>query len=757
MIVNREKRIQFNPFPGVQEYKLFRADGLGKPFVEDTSGTFNGYRWTSPLAATDALGFYRLQLTPISPEALLASTVLNRLAYGPTPDELERVKSIGPQAYINEQLAPELISVGNASVVPTEWEYVTATIKGSDRSWVYIYLMSEGEGYIDDLTLVAGKTAGVGPNLLRNGDFEAPLRTNDWSAAANHRLSAITTEVKHSGNSSLKVVATSPGESDESALLQVVTPELVENQDYTISYWYLHSTNKPATVTVRLSRRDVNISSKSLPTFARLAYGTASIADLRSWYVSHAVQSKRQLLEVLTQFYDNHFTTYYEKTREYLGGRVNVAVDFEYRELKKWRDVLMNPNGTFYDLLKISVESPTMVIYLDTVTSTRTAANENYARELMELFTMGVDNGYDQKDIEEMSRAWTGWRVDKLPLGQENNPFASAVANKDTSPGYWTLRFSASNHDTTAKTMFAGKTIDVRFGAPHAGKSYELRLPARSGNAGMQDGYDIINHLANLPYTQEYLSVKLCRLFINERFMHAAYDYTDPNLTEEGKLVRDCMKTWDTPADDGRKGNLRNVLRVIFNSKLFREHGAAQQKVKNPFEFTVSTVRALRAARPNGGFTADSTGADLLAPMDRMGMDLFYREEPDGWSEYGDDWINTSAMVERMRFVQGFLKVNSAVSDPVGLLKMKLPSSQWRDAGAVVDYFFSILFPGEGKANLGLDRTAAITYLNTSDTGTAPSLFSSLDPNATSASSPYQSRVRSMVAMLMCLPRFEEQ
>ena len=203
-----------------------------------------------------------------------------------------------------------------------------------------------------------------------------------------------------------------------------------------------------------------------MPPFTRLAYGSAAITDLQAWYVLHALRSKKQLLEVLTQFLDNHFVTLQSKSEEYLngkapaGGAEALSTDFEYRDLTKWRQVLMNPNGTFYDLLKISTESPAMVIYLDTVASKKGAANENYARELMELFTMGVDNGYDQKDIEEMSRAGPAGRW-IVPAGQENNPFATPIASasRNTTPGYWTLRFNSPTtiHDTAAKTIFPAR------------------------------------------------------------------------------------------------------------------------------------------------------------------------------------------------------------------------------------------------------------------------------------------------------------
>ncbi|MCI0535144.1 MAG: DUF1800 domain-containing protein [Verrucomicrobiales bacterium] len=759
---NSRKIIRFTPFPAANEFKVLRADKVDGEYAVEAGGTFSGYDWISSISAADTLGFYKLRVTTLSEEALLTATLLNRLAYGPTPDELERVNAIGPRAYVEEQLAPEKI-VEPVDVAdragPPVWQYYTFTGTASS-ALLYVALTSAGEAYIDDVKLVVGTVAEAGSNLVRNGDFELALSTNDWMLSPNLAASRITAAASHSGKSCLHLVATSAGTTLSSSLWQTNVPGLSvgSTRRYTLSYWY-RPANDPADVIVRLAGDGVISSTSRLVSWNRLAAGSAGLRELQAWSIRHAVRSKRQLFEVLTHFFDNHFTTYTPKSQEYVLGKAkagteeSIATNFEYRELIKWRDVLLNPNGTFYDLLKISAESPAMVIYLDTVTSKNGAANENYARELMELFTMGVDNGYDQQDIEEMSRAWTGWQVDKLIPGQEDNPFARPISNPVARAGYWSLRFRGDYHDVEPKTIFPAKTIAARFGSPHAGKSYQLELPARAGESGMQDGYDIIAHLADLPYTQEYISVKLCRLFVHERFAHGVYDYTLPELSPEAALVRDCMRAWDTPAGDGRKGNVRQVVGVILNSPLLRQHAASQQKVRSPFKFVVSTVRALRAAKPDGEFTSQSGGSDLIDPMARLGMSLFNREQPDGWSEFGADWINSSSLIERMRFVQNRLHVGTYTADPVGLLELKLPAVRWSEAPTVVDYFLSILFPAEGKANLDLDRTTALTFLNTLDDGVTPSPFSELSPD----SDTYEARVRGMVAFLMGLPRFQEQ
>lgn len=785
---NRIPIVTWPPLPAIVSYRLQLSTNLAAGFDVVAAGESDPYQWAG--TGPNPQAFYRLEVQPLDDRALLTSIALNRLAYGPTPDELERVltgpAAIGPEAFIAEQVAPESIAEDLDAPLPAlDWQWVSVTGLASS-STLYIYLDTAGDLYLDDLALVAGPTPGGGANLIKNGGFESALAP-DWTVSTNLAGSTLSTEIKRSGASSLHVIATSGGSTKASSIWQTVVPALSVGQTYTLSYWYLPSTNGN-NLTVRLSGSgdypgtgiDTThslVPGRYLPgvVHAKLSSGTAQLSDLRAWHALHAVRSQRQLLQVLLQFTDNHFTTQYSKTRDYLDGQLTnqttpslIATDFEFRELVRWRQVLLDPNGTFYDLLQASAESPAMIIYLDTVTSSGGNANENYSRELVELFTMGVDNGYDQTDLEQMSRVWTGWRVAKLPPGQETNPFATPVANADNDPGYWALRFRADRHDTGAKTIFKSKKIDARFGPPHAGQSYQLNLPARTGSAGMQDGYELLRHLADLPYTQEYISVKLCRLLVHENFHHGLYDYRGSELEPESRLIKACLDAWEQPGPDGRKGNLRHVLRTLFASDLFRGHAASQQKVRTPFESVVGTIRALRAARPGGGFTADTDGYDVLTTLSRLNLRLFDRAEPDGWSEFGRDWISTAALVERMRFAQNFLIAakdplkaldfgttgDDNVSDPVALVKLKTPPAAWRDAGAVADYFLGLCFAGEGQGNLKLDRRLAVAFLDANDTG-APgsSPFLLLDPNTTA----YDRRVRGMVALLLCLPRFQEQ
>jgi uncharacterized protein (DUF1800 family) len=790
--------LRWTPYPAAQQYRVFTGTNVSNPFAETLVGTIAGNSWSANSGGSSR--FYQLHVTPLASNVLLTATVLNRLAYGPTPDDLERIVTgpnpIGPDAYIAEQLAPETISetLDDEDSTGTNWVYATAT-GTADNIRFYIYLNQAGTAYVDDVKLVRGTVPEAGTNLLLNGDFETTL-TGPWVLTANFANSVATTEVAHSGSRSLKVVAGDAGSGVGNAVYQTFATSVSSTQQYTLSYWYLadRAADPATTLTVRLSGSLTESVVSLHPVSAGSIYPlltnrTARLADLRAWHCLHAIDSKRQLLEVLTQFFENHFVTQHAKSVDYFDRYFDdfaemdrLAANLDFREVSRWRNATLNPRCTFYDLLKISAESPAMIIYLDTVDSRGSSgsiANENYARELLELFTFGVDNGYDQNDIVSMSKAWTGWSVDIVDATNIFNPFAPRSTTllpgatntaRSNLVGVWTFKFKDANHNTGSKTIFPGKTVPARFGSPWAGRSYQLSIPSRSSTNGIQDGYDVLTHLANLPFTQEYICVKLCRLFVHDDFAHG-YDFRDPNLSPEGQLVKQCMLAWET---NSPKGQLRPVLNTIFNSQLFRSHGGSLQKIKTPLEFAISAIRALRSKNSDGSFTATTDGYSISgrsrtassSPLNRMGtMMLFDRADPDGYPESGPPWISAGSLAERVRFIQTLCMTwndtakednisggNRNWVDPVALLGKKLPASALTNAGTVTDYLLGILYPAEGKANLDLYRSAAIGFLNTADDGVTVSSFSSLAPGTT-----YDTRVRGVVSMLLSFQRFQEQ
>jgi len=916
-VANGQKQINLPLVPGVDEFQVESTTDFTKPFGSAGAGLTSGYLWEQS-GASKKFEFFRVKMQKKDPAELLTATLLNRIAYGPTPDELARVKQMGPEAYLQEQLAPETIQENlpiDQVVNVTDWQYVTATGTASGQK-IYLNLTASGDVYLDDIKLVRGNVPEAGANILTNGGFESDL--SGWIVSANMTDSVVVSDMKKEGAKSLHLVAATGGENQDTSISRE-NLGLTQNQTYTLSYWYKPGTSKGVVPHIRLSGSGI-VSSPAGSIATKLASNTANLNDLTAWHILHAVQSKKQLQEVLLQFLDNHFVTQYRKSTDYFdryydeGEDAMHATNLEYRELQRWRQALQNPQVTFHDLMKISSESPAMIIYLDTVNSKGNGANianENYARELLELFGFGVDNGYDQNDITVMSRAWTGWSVRLVDPANEFNPFApqsttlrpggTNVTQIDNLEGIWAFNYRSANHNNGPKVIFPGKKVPDRFGAPYAGRDYELRLAAGGGTdwqyvtmtgtgtssslyiyltgpgdcyiddikivagavpevgvnkvpngdfeAGLagwtrsanmsasaistdikksganamhvvaseggttrgssiwrqdlgltadqpytlsfwfrpganmngnlvlrlsgngidstpgggtnsvQEGYTVLSHMADQPFTQEFISVKLCRLFVHEDFAHG-YDFTSPNLSPEGRLVRECMRAWE---DNMPKGQLRKVLEVIFNSELFRSQGGSMQKVKTPLEYTISAVRALRARLDDGTLTADTDGYSIRSPINRMGrMRLFDRDDPDGYPEGGAPWISAGTLTERLRFVQALLIQNGQngkndaagnTTDPVKLLKAKLPQTAWNDASAVASYFLGLLYPSEGKANLDDFRREAVVFLNTADDGAGNSPFSSL----VNTGAPYELRVRGLVAMLMTYQRFQEQ
>ncbi len=832
-LTNGQPRLVF-PYPAAQQYNVLSSGSVTNISTPDVdSGKLLGP--TFIITNGGAARFYQIGVTPMSSNDLFAATVLNRLTYGPTPDDIDHIRTVGPEQFIAEQLAGEAILesidtdppiTNTPPVIPppnplTNWIYVTATGTAGGANFG-IYLTGAGSVYLDNVWLVAGTNAESGPNLLLNGDFEEPI-VSPWTNGSAIRSSIITNSptvdgLVASGTNCLRLTASANASSLTAGFWQAfMTNTPASTQKFTLSFSYLPVQNTNAVdLVARVSQGGASggttgrVSLPTLPpapptpptppptiaaTYAKLTNAAATLDDLRAWHVFRAIHSKRQLQEVLAQFFQNHLTTQYQKTEDYFDNNFNVgvytndatrravALDLHWREHKNIRDALINPNCNFYDLLKVSIESPAMIIYLDTIVNSKAAPNQNYAREIMELSAMGADNGYIQQDIVDLAKVWTGWRVAKKDPTNAASPFTVAITGSNTNiantPGLWVLHFNSSVHDTNTKRLFTNGPIDARFGAEFgAGQPYALFLSnsLATGTNGFAEGYKVAQHLADLPYTMEFVSVKLCRLFVHENFEFGTYDFTAPNPSPEVQLVKACMTAWNTPAGDGRKGHIRSVLNTIFSSALFRGHGASQQKTKTPLEYSVSAIRALRVVITDSSnyvsSTSDSDGYGIsgrnanTTPLSRMGgMMLFDKPEPDGYSEFGRIWLNTANLCERMRYAQHLLMPTTSsikdddygttgvanTSDPVKLLKLKLPVASQTNAAEVVDYFLSLFYPGEGAGNLGRDRQAAIDFMNLNELGTANSAFNLLTGAA------YDGRVRSVVGFLMSLPRFQEQ
>ena len=264
-------------------------------------------------------------------------------------------------------------------------------------------------------------------------------------------------------------------------------------------------------------------------------------ADLEEAKLLRAVYSERQLEEVLVDFWFNHFNVFAGKgaTRDYIG---------EYE-----RDAI-RPHvlGNFRDLLGATAKSPAMLFYLDNWLSSAEAGakggkrangiNENYARELLELHTLGVDGGYTQHDIVSIARAFTGWTMQP----RQGSGFM----------------FVAARHDRDEKVVL-GQTIKA--------------------GGGLDDGNRVLDIVADHPATARHISTKLAIRFVS--------DTPSPQLIE--RIASRFTAT---------SGDLREVLKAVFSSPEFLSPDAYRAKVKTPLEFVASAMRAtgadLRTALP---------------------------------------------------------------------------------------------------------------------------------------------------------------
>ena len=334
------------------------------------------------------------------------------------------------------------------------------------------------------------------------------------------------------------------------------------------------------------------------------------VGELQSAKVARAVVSERQLQEVMTDFWENHFNIYVAKGPQ----QRYSLVGFD-------RDVIRpNAMGRFRSLLGAVAKSPAMLFYLDNWQSTADSAhntlgggfagrnprrlaaggqrpataqlplqrrpkglNENYARELMELHTLGVDGGYSQKDVIEVARALTGWSIQAPQQGGE-------------------FAFRPAMHDADEKTVL-GHTLK-------AGR-------------GEEDGEEVLDIVAHHPSTARFIATKLVRRFVSDSAPKALVDRAAATFTRTD-------------------GDIRETLRTIFSSQEFWSQAAYRSKVKSPFETVVSAMRALNAA-------PDTTprSAFLVASL---GQPIFGHQAPNGWPETGTEWMNTGAILNRINF-----------------------------------------------------------------------------------------------------------
>ena len=455
--------------------------------------------------------------------------VLNRLGFGARPGDVERVKSIGLENYLNQQLSPEKI---NDTVA---------------------------ENKVKDLPVLTMTTAELYEKYPQPGQLLRQLQARGML----------------------------PGESQTSPQTNPQTnppnPQDEKYRQIIQDYYVQNGLQRPQRI----------------------------IAELQTSRILRAVYSERQLQEVMVDFWTNHFNIFANKGADRW---LLPAYD---------RDTIRpNAMGKFSELLVATAQSPAMLFYLDNFQSVgpdanrggarrmlnqpqqqRRGINENYARELMELHTLGVDGGYTQKDVQEVARCFTGWTIFQPRGGAAAvNAMRGREARREGGREPGTFFFNPRVHDDGEKVVLGHKI---------------------SAGGGINDGLKVLEILSRHPSTAKYIATKLVRHFVSDM--------------PPAALVERVANAF-TKSD----GDIRATLKALIFSKEFNSPEAYRAKIKRPFELVVSAIRTL-GADTNGGPGTHQWIA-------RMGEPLYGFQTPNGYSDAAESWVNTGALLERMNF-----------------------------------------------------------------------------------------------------------
>jgi uncharacterized protein (DUF1800 family) len=311
-----------------------------------------------------------------------------------------------------------------------------------------------------------------------------------------------------------------------------------------------------------------------------------------------AVYSPRQLEEVMTDFWFNHFNVHSGK------GRTKIWLSTYERDA-----IRPHVLGQFRDLLDTTARHPAMLFYLDNWQNTDKGLNENYARELMELHTLGVDGGYTQQDVITLAKVLTGWGI--APYNP-NNPIDS---------GFF---FNPKLHDNSPK-QFLGQPLQQK---------------------GIREGDEALDILASHPSTAKFISYKLAQYFVSDRPSQALI-----NRMQKRFLATD--------------GDIREVLKTLFSSKEFRNPKIYRRKYKTPYQYTISAVRAAGVEVVNVG--------PLTSLLLQLSMPIYGCPTPDGYKQIQSAWLNPDGTVRRLSFAVGLGNGAVGIDVPANSKMRSLP------------------------------------------------------------------------------------
>jgi uncharacterized protein (DUF1800 family) len=576
--------------------------------------------------------------------------VLNRLGFGARPGDVERVKAMGLENYINQQLNPADIS---DSVLEAKLQDKSLPTLAMSTSELYEKYPQPGQFL---------------KQLDKRGNLPA-----DLAQARDNRVKG--------GNNAAK-----PGDAVMTAQPEMADPKSPQATNPLNNPADLNPQNNEA---YRKAIRDFYQQNNLQPP-ARIT------TELQASRILRAVYSERQLQEVMVDFWTNHFNVFANK-----GADRYLLTSYD-------RDTIRpNSMGKFSDLLKATAESPAMLFYLDNFQSVSPNAqlgnggarkqqqigrgvegrdpilallregrrnadrnrqlgnagqqpqnpaqpqpnpnrqkrgiNENYARELMELHTLGVDGGYTQKDVQEVARCFTGWSI-FAPRG--GAAAAAALMGDKARENAGRFYFAPRMHDDGEKIVLGHK------------------IPS---GGGLKDGIMVLDILAHHQSTARFIATKLARHFVMDNPSPALIDRVAAAFTKSD-------------------GDIKETLKAIFSSPEFNSAEAYRSKIKRPFELAISAVRTL------GGETTG--GPQLHQWIARMGEPLYGYQTPNGYSDTAENWVNTGALLERLNFGLA-LASNRIQGTRVNLRRFVGDTSVEADKARMMDRFLSVIVSGD--------------------------------------------------------------
>ena len=372
-----------------------------------------------------------------------------------------------------------------------------------------------------------------------------------------------------------------------------LTAELSGLSTYSMSYGELFNRFGP------LAKKEAGDSPEERKKFARSE--RAVVLQAQQARLAQAIESPNQLQEMMVEFWFNHFNVFAEKglDRIWIGAYERNAI----------RPYVF---GQFRNLLGATAKSPAMLFYLDNWQSAKTGTdrkgreqglNENYARELMELHTLGVNGGYSQKDVTELARILTGWTF---------NP--RALKNDSAEP----FQFARARHDEGEK-IFLGQHFF---------------------NEGQDEGERALDIMAEHPSTARHVSYELAQYFVA--------DVPPPMLVEH--LSQRFQQT---------HGDIRQVLLTLFRSPEFWDAANVGNKYKTPYQYVLSAMRVADIHPVNY--------RPALEAIRQLGMKLYGCLTPDGYKNTEAAWLSPGAMIDRLNFAtalgSGRLRWNRVLAD----------------------------------------------------------------------------------------------